>query len=950
MKRRRITPEKDAIHYVSAITDKPGLTMKYINPLKGRGVFAETEIEKGSFVAEYRGELINLDESQKRSIKDPNFKNFVYEFQWNEKIWCIDASQDNDSLGRLVNDEYKNPNCKMKKVMVEKKPHLCLFAISDINPGEEITYNYGDSSFPWREKVADKPIVTNENQKDLEVSCYSSPETAPCLHTEQATSPKIEQNMNTISDIEDSSDFSLENSEEEYLPHFSEESSSETSTIQEEVPLQSHQKNTKTNTSPHTDLLSDSTSVLNMEKEISDSVSVQVLSQRESGVRMYNKKQYCFYCEKPFMKIARHLEHVHKSEPEVAGALKFAKGSKERRRSLEHLRHRGNFAHNSNVIRTGSGVLVTFKQPTKETSPKDFMHCIHCQGLFVKKYLWRHMKKCKLNQTSTSSSPGRKKVQSLCAFMEPMPPGISSGFWKLLSYMRPDEISSTIKSDGSIVQMGQHLYNRIGSEVDKHEYIRQKLREVGRLVLEARKCSPLFKLVDFIVPSNFMHAINSVRVLAGYDEETNTFKIPSLALKLGHSLVKISSILECQAMVEGCQDRVENARNFRKLYETRWNELISSAALKSLKETKWNTPQLLPFTEDVKKMHLYLDEKLQEYYNLLSTAPSVKKWTLLAKVILAQLILFNRRREGEVSKMFLSSFTSRDTSHLHDDVALALSDLEKKLCQHFTRIEIRGKRGRKVPILLTPAVQNAMTLLVEKRTVCGVLSENVHMFARPEALSHFRGCDCIRFFAKECGAKNPETLTSTKLRKHVATLTKVLNLNDTELDQLADFLGHDIKVHRQYYRLPEGTLQLAKISKLLLALEKGRLAEFKGKNFEDISIDPEEPVQLYSDESEDEQSPEEQIQHQSESELGQDHKLKKSEGRKPVKKIPWNREEVKAVEKHMIKFIHKCKVPGKNDCVACIAAEPSALKDRNWLAVKFYIKNRITALKRNPIE
>ncbi|KAM4041497.1 uncharacterized protein ACNLHF_012512 isoform 1-T1 [Anomaloglossus baeobatrachus] len=78
--------------------------------------------------------------------------------------------------------------------------------------------------------------------------------------------------------------------------------------------------------------------------------------------------------------------------------------------------------------------------------------------------------------------------------------------------------------------------------------------------------------------------------------------------------------------------------------------------------------------------------------------------------------------------------------------------------------------------------------------------------------------------------------------------------------------------------------------------------------------------------------------------------MKKYGGRKPVKKIPWNREEVKAVEKHMIKFIHKCKVPGKNDCVACIAAEPFALKDRNWLAVKFYIKNRITALKRNPIE
>ena len=69
-------------------------------------------------------------------------------------------------------------------------------------------------------------------------------------------------------------------------------------------------------------------------------------------------------------------------------------------------------------------------------------------------------------------------------------------------------------------------------------------------------------------------------------------------------------------------------------------------------------------------------------------------------------------------------------------------------------------------------------------------------------------------------------------------VSKVLNLKDTEMDQLADFMGHDIRVHRQFYRLPEGTLQLAKISKVLLALEQGRIAEFNGKNIEEINIEP----------------------------------------------------------------------------------------------------------------
>lgn len=104
-------------------------------------------------------------------------------------------------------------------------------------------------------------------------------------------------------------------------------------------------------------------------------------------------------------------------------------------------------------------------------------------------------------------------------------------------------------------------------------------------------------------------------------------------------------------------------------------------------------------------------------------------------------------------------------------------------------------------------------------------STNVYLFARPNCQSHYRAQDCLRLYASQCGAQNPEHLKSTHLRKHVATLLQILNLKNNELDQVADFLGHDIRVHREYYRLPEATIQLAKISKLLMAMEKGHLPD-----------------------------------------------------------------------------------------------------------------------------
>lgn len=169
----------------------------------------------------------------------------------------------------------------------------------------------------------------------------------------------------------------------------------------------------------------------------------------------------------------------------------------------------------------------------------------------------------------------------------------------------------------------------------------------------------------------------------------------------------------------------------------------------------------------------------------------------------------------------------------------------KTNCDHFGRLEIREKRGRKVPVLLSQEMQQSLDLLVNKRQECGVPKENIHLFARPSAMACYSGSDCLCHFANTCGAKSQGTLTSTKLRKQNANLSQVLNLSNTELDQLANFFGHDIRFHCQFYRLPEGILQLTKISKVLMALEQGHLDEFKRKSLNDITIDPEGSVVVF---------------------------------------------------------------------------------------------------------
>ena len=57
-----------------------------------------------------------------------------------------------------MNDSVKGfVNARMKKIVVDDSPRLCLFALKKINAGSELRYDYGDGGskrYWWRKKVS----------------------------------------------------------------------------------------------------------------------------------------------------------------------------------------------------------------------------------------------------------------------------------------------------------------------------------------------------------------------------------------------------------------------------------------------------------------------------------------------------------------------------------------------------------------------------------------------------------------------------------------------------------------------------------------------------------------------------------------------------------------------------------------------------------------------------
>ncbi len=142
----------------------------------------------------------------------------------------------------------------------------------------------------------------------------------------------------------------------------------------------------------------------------------------------------------------------------------------------------------------------------------------------------------------------------------------------------------------------------------------------------------LQSIKDFFIPTNFYHVIKAVKDTSGFRDEDEVFGIPSLALKLGHNLKKMASIAECEAMIAGDEKDVQNVKMFQQIYNTKWNEFVSASALKTLNEAKWNSPELLPFTEDVKKMHIHLSNQTKLYQEKLKLEKIQKNWSSLAQV------------------------------------------------------------------------------------------------------------------------------------------------------------------------------------------------------------------------------------------------------------------------------------------------------------------------------
>jgi histone-lysine N-methyltransferase ASH1L len=117
---------------------------RFMTDEKGWGVRSKVRIQNGEFVMEYVGEVVSENEFKLRMLT---------EYVDDTHHYCLHldggAVIDGHRMGgecRFVNHSCR-PNCEMQKWTVNGFYRMALFTLRDIEPGEELTYDYNFSLF-----------------------------------------------------------------------------------------------------------------------------------------------------------------------------------------------------------------------------------------------------------------------------------------------------------------------------------------------------------------------------------------------------------------------------------------------------------------------------------------------------------------------------------------------------------------------------------------------------------------------------------------------------------------------------------------------------------------------------------------------------------------------------------------------------------------------------------
>ncbi|XP_071634604.1 uncharacterized protein [Temnothorax longispinosus] len=262
--------------------------------------------------------------------------------------------------------------------------------------------------------------------------------------------------------------------------------------------------------------------------------------------RSGTKKYYCFYCNLPKAKIARHLESVHRNEEDVKKFARLPKGCLERKRIIETIRRKGEFQFNTNKM-LNDGKLHVVRRPNIKfnKTANEYGVCIKCHGFFSKNTLRNHVRKC----VNVKHSKNRIITVLGRAILGRINEIASQTLKKVIfPVLKEDSITRLIRYDELIIRYGNKLCMKYKPQ-HQHDMVRNRLRTLGRFLKALKEINN--EITDFASlyePKYYDDCIKAVYQVARYNTETQKFEAAYTAFQLGTLLKEVGELWRSQCI------------------------------------------------------------------------------------------------------------------------------------------------------------------------------------------------------------------------------------------------------------------------------------------------------------------------------------------------------------------------------------------------------------------
>lgn len=572
----------------------------------------------------------------------------------------------------------------------------------------------------------------------------------------------------------------------------------------------------------------------------------------DKKMKFFDQRASCYYCAKKIQKLPRHLEDLHGEEDLVKEFLALPKNSLPRKRLLSKIRNLGNQKENKKVIEVGTGFMIPKYRSRASRDGTVMLLCPKCGGLYAGRSLCKHLRRCTSDLGDIPENCSTTDLKKM-ARMETcyIPEGhVLERVSDVLDGIRDQAVRATIESDPVILEYGAKRLMLLGKGASLRknlENARSRMRQCAKIIDTARIITgnPNFTMSEFFKLDTYETTFKVAHKIGGFNAKTFEYTgSTSFGIKFKQHLNHAAFITRKGYSLTRNKTLRDELDEAYLIIEKEWGENVSYHCRRQLNVASFNQPTALPPTTQITKVYMYLKTRRVQLVEDLRNSKSPVTFRALAGNLFTRLVYFNRRRVGEVESMLLEWYNKKvqpGQSGMKSPLEESLTDIEHKLLKFFVRIELRGKKGRKVPILFTPDMVYDTDLLVATRADCSVNPENPYLFPLTRGeMSHVSGYPLMRKAATDSGVDNAYMYTGTNIRKVFATSLQLLSLEKNNLREFASYLGHDFEVHKHYYRLQSDVFQVTKIGKVLMESVESQLNKNVNRGLNDLQFTTEE--------------------------------------------------------------------------------------------------------------